>query len=248
MKLNEQNIIVTGSEGLLGKAVCNELESRGAQVIKIDINLEHEPASGRFKIDLTDFENLEKNILELTQCYPVINGLVNNAYPRTGDWGKKFEDITPDSWDKNVAWQMSSVLYLTQLIVKHSFRKNENVSRSIVNIGSIYGVVGPSFEVYEDTEMTMPAAYAAIKGGITNFTRYLASYLGPIGIRTNMVSPGGIFDGQNLQFVEKYKALTPLRRMGKPEDIAPSVAFLLSESAQYINGQNLVIDGGWTAR
>ena len=120
-------------------------------------------------------------------------------------------------------------------------------SGSIVNIASIYGVVGPDFNIYEGTTMTMPAAYSAIKGGLISFTKYLASYLGPNNIRVNAVSPGGIFDNQNPIFVNNYNNKVPLRRMGNPDDIIPAIIFLLSEDAKYITGQNLIIDGGWTS-
>jgi NAD(P)-dependent dehydrogenase (short-subunit alcohol dehydrogenase family) len=123
----------------------------------------------------------------------------------------------------------------------------ERRSGSIVNISSIYGSVGPDFSLYAGTEMTMPAAYSAIKGGIVNFTRYLAAYYGSYGVRVNCVSPGGIYDGQPEQFVQRYKAKVPLQRMGLPEDIAAPVAFLLSEEAAYITGHNLMVDGGWTS-
>jgi NAD(P)-dependent dehydrogenase (short-subunit alcohol dehydrogenase family) len=93
----------------------------------------------------------------------------------------------------------------------------------------------------------MPAAYSAIKGAIVNFSRYLAAYLGPSGVRVNTVSPGGIFDNQNLIFVNNYNKKVPLRRMGYPNDISPSVSFLLSNESNYITGQNLIIDGGWTS-
>ena len=118
---------------------------------------------------------------------------------------------------------------------------------SVINMLSIYGIVGPDFSIYEGTNMTMPAAYSAIKGGLLNLTRYLASYYGPSGIRVNAISPGGILDNQPESFIEKYQSKVPMRRLGKPEDIAPGVAFLLSDEAGYINGHNLVIDGGWTA-
>jgi NAD(P)-dependent dehydrogenase (short-subunit alcohol dehydrogenase family) len=118
---------------------------------------------------------------------------------------------------------------------------------SIVNLASIYGIVGPDFTVYEGTEMTMPAAYSAIKGGIVNFTRYLASYLGPNNIRINCVSPGGILDNQDIIFVENYNKKVPMKRMGLPNDISPIIAFLLSDDASYITGQNIAIDGGWTS-
>jgi NAD(P)-dependent dehydrogenase (short-subunit alcohol dehydrogenase family) len=93
----------------------------------------------------------------------------------------------------------------------------------------------------------MPAAYSAIKGALINFTRYLASYFGPKQIRVNAVSPGGIYDNQNELFVQNYSKKVPMRRLGTPEDISPTVAFLLSDDAKYITGQNIIIDGGWTA-
>ena len=120
-------------------------------------------------------------------------------------------------------------------------------SGSIINITSIYGVVAADFTVYEGTGGTSPAAYSAIKGGLINFTRYLASYFGKYNIRVNCVSPGGIFDKQNSVFVKNYQNKVPMKRMGNPEDIAPSVTFLLSEDSKYITGQNLIIDGGWTS-
>jgi NAD(P)-dependent dehydrogenase (short-subunit alcohol dehydrogenase family) len=94
--------------------------------------------------------------------------------------------------------------------------------------------------------MTMPAAYAAIKGGVINLTRYLAAYYGPFEIRVNSVSPGGIFDGQNKTFVSNYNKKVPLKRMGMPGDVASSVHFLLSDDSAYITGHNLLVDGGWS--
>jgi NAD(P)-dependent dehydrogenase (short-subunit alcohol dehydrogenase family) len=118
---------------------------------------------------------------------------------------------------------------------------------NIVNIASIYGMLGPDFSIYEGTTMTMPAEYAAIKGAIISFTRYLATYLAPYNIRVNCLSPGGIFNEQPETFVKKYNKRTPMGRMGNPEDIAGGVLFLLSDLSSYITGQNLVIDGGWSA-
>jgi NAD(P)-dependent dehydrogenase (short-subunit alcohol dehydrogenase family) len=94
--------------------------------------------------------------------------------------------------------------------------------------------------------MTSPVEYAAIKGGVINLTRYLASYLAGDGVRANVVSPGGVFDGQPEQFVERYEARTPLGRMADPADVAGAVAYLASDAASYVTGQNLVVDGGWT--
>jgi NAD(P)-dependent dehydrogenase (short-subunit alcohol dehydrogenase family) len=118
---------------------------------------------------------------------------------------------------------------------------------SVVNIGSIYGSVGPDFNVYNNMELTMPAAYSAIKGGVVNFTRYLSSYYGKCNVRVNCVSPGGIFNNQPIEFVKNYENRVPMKRMGIPDDISPAVSFLLSDESTYITGQNLIIDGGWTS-
>ena len=119
---------------------------------------------------------------------------------------------------------------------------------SIVNISSIYGVVGPDFSVYEKTDMTMPAAYSAIKGGVVNFTRYLASYYGSFGIRINCVSPGFIQSNMTDKIVESIKAVLtsriPMSKLGTGEDVSNTVAFLSSDAASYITGQTLHVNGG----
>jgi NAD(P)-dependent dehydrogenase (short-subunit alcohol dehydrogenase family) len=117
-------------------------------------------------------------------------------------------------------------------------------SGSIINLSSIYGFLGPDFYIYKDTAMTMPAAYSVIKGGIINFTRYLASYYGKYKIRINCISPGGVYCKQPRVFVKRYIQNTPLGRMAYKEDIVGAVIYLASDSARYVTGHNLVVDGG----
>jgi NAD(P)-dependent dehydrogenase (short-subunit alcohol dehydrogenase family) len=243
-RLVNKVIIVTGGNGLLGKEIVRSIRSEGAVCLNFDIN--HETSLDQFNIkcDITNVVSVTEALKLALSIFGKIDGLVNNAYPRTADWGTKFEDIPFDSWRKNMDWQLNSYFYITQQV---ALIMEKNTNSSIVNIGSIYGVVGPDFTVYDGTSMTTPAAYAAIKGGIVNFTRYLSSYLGPKQIRVNVVSPGGIFDNQNTIFLENYNKKVPLRRMGLPDDISPAVVFLLSVESKYITGQNIIIDGGWTA-
>ena len=119
---------------------------------------------------------------------------------------------------------------------------------AIVNIGSIYGMVGADFGVYEGTEMSSPAFYAFDKGGMITLTRHLASWLGRHGIRVNCLSPGGLRTAdQPPAFVANYERRVPLGRMAGAEDIKAAVAFLASDAAQYVTGVNLPVDGGWTA-
>ena len=243
-KLENKIIIVTGGNGLLGKAIVNQIKSAGAFCINFEINHETTEDLSNVYCDITNESSIKAALKMVIERYKRIDGLVNNAYPRTKDWANKFEDIKLASWKQNVDWQLNSYFFISQQVAIQMAKQQKG---SIVNMASIYGVVAPDFTVYNDTNMSMPVAYSAIKGGLINLTRYMASYFGPKLIRVNAVSPGGIFDYQNQNFVNNYEKKVPMRRMGKPEDIAPSVVFLLSDDADYITGQNIIIDGGWTA-
>lgn len=242
-RLRDKVIIVTGGSGLLGRDIIEKITAEGGFCINVDINHETTMDLSSIKCDVTSESSVLECIETIILKYKRIDGLVNNAYPRTSDWGNKFEDINYQSWQNNVDWQLNSYFFFTQQVSRLMVKQK---SGSIVSMSSVYGIVGPDFTVYDGTSMTMPAAYSAIKGGLVNFTRYLASYLGPHNIRVNAVSPGGIFDNQNPTFVENYNTKVPMRRMGLPDDISPAVVFLLSEESKYITGQNLAVDGGWT--
>lgn len=243
MILKDKIIIVTGGSGLIGKELVDDVNRKGGKAINADIGVETNLQSGTIQMDITNDYSIQTGINQIIEEFGRIDGLVNNAYPRTKDWGTRFEDIDPKSWRANIDMQLNSYFVCCQKVLNIMAAHN---SGAIVNIASIYGVVGNDFALYEESGGTSPAAYSAIKGGIINFTRYLASYYGKRGIRINCVSPGGIFDYQHPSFISKYEAKVPLGRMGNPDDIAPAVSFLLSDEAKYITGQNLIVDGGWT--
>jgi NAD(P)-dependent dehydrogenase (short-subunit alcohol dehydrogenase family) len=242
--LRNKVFVVTGGSGLIGSAIVRSLVSFGAIVVNADVNVGSELKKGTYYCDITDENSVGTLIEAVIAEFGKIDGWVNNAYPRTNDWGVKFEDIPFASWQKNVDLQMNSVFRCCQQVLPVMAQQK---SGSVVNVASIYGIVGPDFRVYDGTEMTMPAAYSAIKGGIINFSRYLASYYGGRNVRVNCVSPGGIFNDQNETFVQQYESKVPLGRMGRPEEVASAIAFLLSDNSTYITGHNLVVDGGWTS-
>ena len=244
MILENKIIIVTGGLGLIGKELVADIKRKGGIAINADIGVETDFEVGAVYMDISNDSSIQEGLDLIITEYGRIDGLVNNAYPRTKDWGTKFEEIDPVSWRKNVDLQLNSYFVCCQKVLKVMTIQNYG---TIVNIASIYGVVGNDFTLYEEYGGTSPAAYSAIKGGIINFTRYLASYYGRKGIRVNCVSPGGIFDNQHASFVSRYEARVPMGRLGNPDDIAPSVSFLLSDEARYITGQNLIVDGGWTS-
>lgn len=240
--LKDKIIIVTGGSGLLGKQIVNDLKDRGAIAINADINVATNLKKNNLAVDVTSEESIVKAIKLVSDFYGKIDGLVNNAYPRTKDWGTKFEDITYESWKNNVDMQMNTTFLFIQKIMSELLK----TKGAIVNMTSIYGVVGNDLTIYENTSIITAAPYSAIKGGLINFSRYLASYYGRQGVRVNCVSPGGIFDNQHETFVANYEKKVPMGRMGNPDDIAPAVSFLLSDDAKYITGHNLIVDGGWT--
>ena len=243
-RLKDNVIIVTGGSGLLGRAFMKKIKEEGGNAINADVNCKTDLQNATIYCDVRDDLSIKKSIQEVLDSYGKIDGLVNNAYPRTKDWGTNIEAINMDSWRKNVDWQLNSYVSFSLEVLKYMKIQR---SGSIVNIASIYGVIGNDFTIYEGTNMDAPGAYAAVKGALINFTRYLASYYGKYGIRVNSISPGGIFDHQTPKFVHNYEKKVPLKRMGRAEDIAPSVCFLLSDEASYVSGHNLIVDGGWTA-
>jgi len=254
-QLKDKIAVVTGGAGLIGTAICHALSEAGARVYIGDIRKDKgEKAEAKIKekglhayfieLDIASEDSIKSVISEITQRNGKIELWINNAYPRTSDWADKFEDVKLDSLRKNVDMHMNGYFMCCQKVLEQM--KNER-SGVLINIGSHYGVLAPNFSIYEHTEMTMPAAYSLIKGGIVNLSRYLATYYAPYNIRVNAICPGGVYNKQNPKFVEKYKKLTPLNRMATPEDIAAPVLFLCSEAASYITGQAIMVDGGLSA-
>ena len=230
--LENKTIIVTGGSGLIGTAIIKHINSNGGKAINFDYEDGY---------DITKVDTIQKFISD--KDITTVDGIVNNAYPRTEHWGNDVENEVDNVFDDNVKLQLGGLHTFTKAFLPYL----KESKGSVVNIASIYGIVANDFSLYENTDMSSPAAYCAIKGATINLTRYMASYYGKKGIRFNCVSPGGIEDKQPKTFIDNYNNKCPMGRMAKPEDIAPAVSFLLSNGASYITGQNIAVDGGWTS-
>ncbi|MBA4391140.1 MAG: short-chain dehydrogenase [Syntrophus sp. (in: bacteria)] len=242
--------LVTGGLGLIGKEIVRGLNDFGASVCVADIDerqmkgLENLAAVNFQHLDITSENSIGQTLEAVIDQFTKIDILVNCAYPRTGDWGARCEDVIFDSWKMNLNSHLGGYFLCCQ---KTAEQMKLQGGGSIINFASIYGVVAPDFSIYEGTPMTMPVAYSAIKGGVIAFSKYMSSYYAKDNIRVNCVSSGGVFDSQPEGFVEKYTAKTPLGRMGTPKDMVGAVLYLASDASLYVTGHNLVVDGGWTA-
>ena len=262
--LKNKTAFVVGGLGLIGKEVSTALSVAGADVVVLDIDedygetfskkMEDSDCKVNFELfNCADMDQIVKNFSEIISKngYPDI--FINCSYPRTTDWGKSsFKDITLDSFRENVDIHMNSYAWLAKIVADEISKQKKG--GSIIQFGSTYGVVGQDLTVYEGTDMKENMTYAIIKGGITNLTRQMASYYGKYNIRVNTICPGGISgheagknDIQNPSFVKQYSKKTPLKRLGKAEEIASTALFLASDAASYITGSTVVVDGGWTA-
>ena len=255
-RLTGRRAALFGASGLLGREIASALAQAGAAVLALDIDREGGAALAErcraegldvtfLPFDLTRLDSLSSEIDRLHQRSGPFHVMVNAAYPRTSDWGAPLEAVEIASWRANLDMQLTSACIAARDFAR--WMKRGGIPGSIVNLGSIYGLLAPDFHIYEGLEMTMPAAYAAIKGGIATFSRYLAAYYGAAGIRVNAICPGGIENGQPEAFIHNYARRTPLGRLGRAEEVASATLFLASDAASYVTGTLFMVDGGWSA-
>jgi len=175
--------------------------------------------------------------------YGRIDAVVNSAYPRNAQYGRKFFDVTHEDFCENISLNLGGMFLVCQKMAEYFQQQGHG---NIVNIASIYGVTAPKFEIYENTAMTMPVEYAAIKSAVIHLTKYMAKYLKGSHIRVNSISPGGILDKQPAAFLTAYKKLCNDKGMLDPVEITNALLFLISDISLYINGHNLIVDDGFS--
>lgn len=240
--------VVTGASGRLGPVWCAALAGAGATVVGLDLRASQvEGAAAVLEADVTDRASLDAARDEIGERFGTPSVLVNNAgidqppdaAARTG----RVEDVSAESFAEVLDVNLTGTFQATQ-----SIGSVMAAGGSIVNIGSLYASIAPVPAFYDHIEgFLKPPAYGASKAGVVNLTKYFARLWGPRGIRVNALSPGGVFAGQDEQFLAKYSARVPLGRMAEPDDLTGPMVFLASDASRYLTGHELRVDGGFTA-
>lgn len=247
--------IVTGAAGWLGSAMSRGLAEAGATLVVTSRDAKQAadfaaslPGSGHVGIgfDQGDTDTIPGFVRTVLERMGQIDILVNNAY---GGTGPTIETATAEDFDRAYHTGVTAYFLLAREVVNHV--RQRKASGSIINIGSMYGVVGSYPDAYTDLPVKSPPNYHGLKGGIVHLTRHLAVYWAEDNVRVNCISPGpfpktAILEGQP-EFIRRLESKSPMRRMGRPDELKGAVVLLASEAGSYITGQNLLVDGGWTA-
>lgn len=250
-----KTVFITGGAGYLGSAYCEALAELGADIMIADFKVEQGEAVAKrvvkeygkrvavVECNITDPMSVRAALAKTQETFGRLDVLINNAYSGNKN---RFETITYEEWRANIDCGLSSVFYC----VREAFEMLKASKGVVLNTASMYGVVSPDYKLYEGNEHAVPASYNAAKGGVVQLTRYLSSFLAPHGIRVNALSPGAFphaFQIADTEFHKRLSAKAPLNRVGIPDDLKGTVALLCSDAGKFMTGQNILVDGGWTA-
>lgn len=260
--------IVTGGVGLLGAEFCRTLAEAGAAVVVMDLNGSASQAvadsltkSGykalAIPTDITQPDSVnalvEKTLTEFGRLDILVNsaGLDPKFDPdavKKGITPGAFEDYPLDLWNSALNVNLTGLFLITQACVKPMIAQGKK--GSVINICSTYGLNGPDQRIYiKDGERVAfkPVYYTVTKAGVMGFTKYLAAYYAGTDIRVNALTPGGVFNNHEDYFVKNYSAKTIMGRMAHKDEMNGALLFLASDASSYMTGNNVVVDGGWTA-
>jgi NAD(P)-dependent dehydrogenase (short-subunit alcohol dehydrogenase family) len=254
--LENKIVVITGGAGLIGIEFVKAVVKNNATAIIADIDeinglrikdkLSKELNTHKIdfiKLNISSKESIESCIELISKRYTKIDALVNNAYPRNKNYGNHFFDVKFDDFCENINLNLGGYFLTSQQFAL--FFKMQGYG-NIINISSIYGVIAPKFEIYENTEMTMPVEYAVIKSGLIHLTKYMAKYFKNFNIRVNAISPGGILNNQPKEFLQKYNNYSLSKGMLNPKDLTGTLIYLLGDMSHFVNGQNIIVDDGFS--
>jgi NAD(P)-dependent dehydrogenase (short-subunit alcohol dehydrogenase family) len=252
-------VAITGGAGLLGSEFGRVLAGKGARVALGDVKEGDvrtrakeigTMAAGQclgLAVDITDAKSVGEFVSRTVEAFGRVDVLINSAVTETaaGHFYAPFEEYTLEDWEAIMAVNVRGAFLCCQAAGRQMVSQG---SGSIINMSSIYGMVGPDTRIYAGTPLSLPAAYSASKGAILSLTRHLATYWAKQGVRVNCITPGGVrTENVDRTFVDHYSARTPMGRMADKSDLRGAILFLASDASAYVTGHNLVVDGGWTA-
>ncbi len=268
-RLDDKVVVMFGGNGYLGKQFAGAILEYGGTLYSCDLNVEktkdvcmfeekYQNSFNLVQLDATRKEELQKLYQLIIEKEKKVDVLINATTMKGDDFYLPFEDVSVEGWNIGILGNLTIPFITIQTFIPVMKKRKRG---SIINIASHYGLVGNDQRIYEGSNLHeiyvkkspdikriySHCVYNAAKGGLINFTRYLAAYYGQDNIRVNTISPGGIyFKGENKTFLQKYSDKVPLGRKAKPDEINGALVFLASDASSYVTGHNLVVDGGST--
>lgn len=245
--MKNKYILILGGNGKIGKPLAENLLYKDYSIISIDKKFDKKLKSKKISYIQIDF--MKKNSIKLLfnkiEKFNNIVGAVNCLYLKSRVWGTSFYKLDENIVRDNLYTQLGLPILLSKEICKY-FLKNKIKNGKLINISSVLGISAPKFEHYKNTKMTAPIEYSTSKSGIIAMTKYLAKFYKGKNLNINCISPGGIYENQPKSFIKKYKNICNKKGLLVGEDIVETIIFLLSNNSDFISGQNLVIDDGWS--
>jgi NAD(P)-dependent dehydrogenase (short-subunit alcohol dehydrogenase family) len=260
--LNNKVAVITGATGMLGKEFCLALAEYGCKIAVIDLDLKkvmsfsdrlskkYDIKTVGIKCDVRDHKEVKKMAIEVEKKLGGIDILVNNAASKTNsldEYFKPLEKYNIDTWKEVMDVNLNGMYIVAKEIGTRMAKRKKG---SIIQTSSIYSSTMASDQriykgsKYLNTTINTPAAYSVSKAGVVGLSLHLASYWAKDKVRVNILSPGGVFSGQNKKFVENYSKRVPLNRMANKEEMVGAILYLASDASSYVTGQNIFVDGG----
>lgn len=267
--LSNKIILITGGGGLLAFHHAAAIISYGGTPILLDNNLaslqknqtnlfrEFRRNIFTLECDITDALSLQKSLITIKNEFHGIDVLINNAArnPKVESNQEinfsRLEDFPIDQWNLDISVGLTGAFNCCKVFGTYMARSGKG--GHIINIASDLGVIAPDQRIYQvpglssHLQPVKPISYSVVKHGLIGMTKYLATYWCDYSVRCNSISPGGVQNGQNQEFVEKLAGLIPMGRMAQPDEYRGAIVFLCSDSSSYLNGANIIIDGGRSA-
>jgi NAD(P)-dependent dehydrogenase (short-subunit alcohol dehydrogenase family) len=255
--MKNKTVAIFGGAGKLGVQFEKVLSFYGGQVYLLDkkINFK-EKGINYLKCDVESKKSVESAFYKILKKEKKIDVIIYNVYSKPNNYYKNFEKYDLKTWKKVMDTNLTGAFLVSQLAI-NNFLKNKKKG-NIIFLSSTYGIVGPNPNIYTGLKakkniyggkfsLNTPAAYSSTKSGLIGLSKYIATNFGKHNIRSNILSPGGVYDNQEKKFVKNYKSKVPLNRMANWSDYDGAILFLSSDASNYMSGSNLVVDGGWTS-